>query len=62
MKIVLSKVMEIGFQFWKVKIWRLPLSDILTHKLTYDGILQLIKLFIRKIVHLLITLKVKEFV
>jgi hypothetical protein len=32
---------------------------LLTQKLTYDGILQLTKLF-RKIVHLLITLNVKN--
>ena len=34
---------------------------LLTQKLTYDGILQLTKLF-RKIVHLLITLKSEKFV
>ena len=34
-------------KFSKVKIWRLPLSDILTQKLTYDGVLQLTNCFIR---------------
>ncbi len=45
----------------KVKIMTLAVIGLLTQKLTYDGILQLTKLF-RKIVHLLITLKGKKFV
>ncbi len=46
LKIVSNYVKKV-FQL-KVKLQRLPLSDILTQKLTYDGVFQLIKLFYKE--------------